>query len=135
MKAVGLFLDDVVDESDRQRVGGYLAAAQVLLLAAGSEDDELDPERRNIAAIGLATDGVFVWPLSLAYYVEEYGVGVAAELMAHMRQREFVPTEVSSSELVRLREELREVSRSSSDARRRPDEGPPGSTPGDDAWG
>ncbi len=65
----------------RARVIGYLATAPV-------------------AAPGFRTDGVFVWPQSLADAARDRGLAPPADLYAHMRQTGFLRPDTVAAELV-----------------------------------
>ena len=51
------------------------------------------------------TDGEWVWPRDLAYYVRAYRVALPREFIANVRERHGRPPPLSRDELVRLAEE------------------------------
>lgn len=97
---------------DAQQVSQYLKAGTVLMVAAGMEVDVVDPTKGTVATIGTATDGVNVWPLSLAYYVENYQIGLDEEFLAEIRQKNYTCSPVSDAQLDIVRDELMTYSRS-----------------------
>lgn len=74
--------DEAMDEQTREVVASYLDGGHVLTMAAGLDDDRISGEHFR-TPIGLATDGVYVWGLAVAYYVRTYGlVPTPEEFMA-----------------------------------------------------
>ena len=56
--------------------------------------DVLSPERTPIGPLNVLTDGVWVWPSDLAYYVRVYNVGLPAEFVEWARLLDWVPPPV-----------------------------------------
>lgn len=54
-------------------VASYLDGGRILTVAAGLDGDRISGEPFR-TPIGLATDGVYVWGLDVAYYVRTYGL-------------------------------------------------------------
>jgi hypothetical protein len=61
--------------------------------------DCLDDAKPAVARREIATDGQWVWPRDLAYYVETYGVALPDDFIQNMRQRRWQPPTLSSEEL------------------------------------
>jgi hypothetical protein len=60
----------------------YLRRGSVLAAANGPlADDLLDPSARHVIAQDLLTDGRWLWPAELAYYVERYHVRLHEEFV------------------------------------------------------
>jgi hypothetical protein len=73
--------------ADKERVLAYLAAGvpvDALLLVTC---DVLDEEQTPIGALEFLSDGEWVWPSDLAYYVEMYDCTVPDEFRAHMASK------------------------------------------------
>lgn len=62
-----------MDEHTREVVASYLDGGHILTMAAGLGDDRISGEHFR-TPMGLATDGVYVWGLAVAYYVRTYGL-------------------------------------------------------------
>jgi hypothetical protein len=43
----------------------------------------------------LKTDGVWVWPSDLSYYVEKYNLFLPPEFLQHVRSKDFCPPDES----------------------------------------
>jgi hypothetical protein len=54
-------------------------------------EDVLDPTSRSAIYGHIYTDGVFVWPLYAAYYVERYHLRLPSEFIQHMASRNWTP--------------------------------------------
>lgn len=66
----------------RTEVARYLRECPVVAATTQRADDVLDPRHTNISGVNIHTDGTYVWPEDLAYYVEVYGVAVPDDLAA-----------------------------------------------------
>jgi hypothetical protein len=87
---------------DEQQVVAYLKDAPVLVASPGLVDDVLDGSRRRVAALHIRTDGVWMWPSDLPYYVETYHVQVPGEFVRHMRRQAWKPPRLTDAELAGL---------------------------------
>ena len=83
----------------KDRVVAYLRAGITFVMSPGRDEDVLDPSK-SAGSASIATDGVFVWPRTLAYYVEAYDVALPPELERHMERNAWtVPTTIDKSML------------------------------------
>jgi hypothetical protein len=64
----------------------------------GPGTDVLSPAGPRIDPPHLLTDGVWYWPLDLAYYVERYHVALPAPFVAHMQACGWRPPAVPETE-------------------------------------
>ncbi|MEV4645596.1 glycohydrolase toxin TNT-related protein [Saccharopolyspora sp. NPDC049357] len=132
--------DDVDDEgrpvvSERRPVPAdevgalrqYLENAPVVLASRENEEDHFDPERAQSVPGTWHTDGTWLWPGSVAYYLAQYGMPPESALVEHVRSRGFTVGDVD--------DETREAA--VSELVDQPDEaaGEPESNSGDDALG
>ena len=69
-------VDDICD---------YLDAGKILVICCGSCIDVIDPKKGIAGTPSLLTDGVWVWPGDLSYYVRNYHVAIDAAFVEHMR--------------------------------------------------
>ncbi|UVS82046.1 glycohydrolase toxin TNT-related protein [Actinokineospora sp. UTMC 2448] len=83
-----------VDGEERERVQHYLDAAPLALPARGYDTDLFDEERRQTVPIAFHTDGVWIWPAAVNFYLRTHGVPPDPELVAHIRRAEFHMPEV-----------------------------------------
>ncbi|TDC92847.1 DUF4237 domain-containing protein [Saccharopolyspora aridisoli] len=99
--------DDVDDEgrpvvSERRPVPAdevgalrqYLENAPVVLASRENEEDHFDPERAQSVPGTWHTDGTWLWPGSVAYYLAQYGMPPESALVEHVRSRGFTVGDV-----------------------------------------
>jgi hypothetical protein len=79
------------EEYDCAAMAGYLRAAPMLAAAPGVVRDVLDPEASAVMTRSLKTDGVYEWPVPLAYHVAKYHLTLPADFVAHAAARGFKP--------------------------------------------
>lgn len=79
---------------ERQRVLDYLDGAPVVLDGRGLAADAFDPDRPAAVPMTFRTDGSWVWPGAVAYYLREHAVSPDPDLVEHIRSRQFVVSEV-----------------------------------------
>lgn len=80
--------------AERDQVLAYLEAAPVVLAARSYDADAFDHEREPSVPLNFRTDGTWVWPGAVAYYLREHEVAPDPALLAHIRSRRFVVPEV-----------------------------------------
>ncbi|MER7014916.1 TNT domain-containing protein [Saccharopolyspora sp. NPDC000359] len=76
---------------EKRLVAHYLHGGEILLRAYSSDPDELDPQRPPAVPKQFHTDGTWVWPLALAYYLDEHDVAPPREFLDHIRGRNHQP--------------------------------------------
>lgn len=76
-----------------ERVISYLKSGVVCVVAPGLSRDVLSAGHEIIGSLALRTDGVFLWPGDLSYYVEKYRVSLPRTFLEHMSANNWtVPT-------------------------------------------
>lgn len=84
---------------NKREVVRYLNAARVFVFSPGYDQDVFD-DRRRAGNCSIVTDGTFMWPKQLAYYLEHYDIELPAEFEAHMRANGWrVPEDIDISAL------------------------------------
>ncbi|MEO3927568.1 hypothetical protein ABGB07_27410 [Micromonosporaceae bacterium B7E4] len=97
-----------LEYAERAAVVAYLRESPVVVANWGYDPDPLDPEHTEVVPAHLHTDGRWVWPESLAYFAERYGVPPEPELLAHIEERRYEwPAEVDDEILDRIGRLLR----------------------------
>ncbi|HEY8372751.1 MAG TPA: TNT domain-containing protein [Pseudonocardiaceae bacterium] len=79
----------MLTELERQAVLAYLRKAPLVMAAFSGTTDLLDPERGSVVPNAYHTDGVWVWPASMAYYLEHHRVPPPPDLVLHIRSRNY----------------------------------------------
>jgi hypothetical protein len=83
-----------VSDEERDRLLEYLDHATMALPERGHDVDRLSPDGRPTVPVAFHTDGVWVWPAAVNYYLRRYGVPPDPELVNHARTNGFRPPEV-----------------------------------------
>jgi hypothetical protein len=91
---------------DEQRILGYLRDGSMLVIAGVGLDDFFDSAKKGIAPLKILTDGEWLWPGDLAYYVREYHVALPAEFIEHMRKNGWRPPALSQQERAAVKAEV-----------------------------
>jgi hypothetical protein len=84
---------------DEQRMVAYLKAAPVLAATGQLVGDVLAEASTAVAPLEIHTDGEWVWPADLAYYLAHYHVALPAELWARAAANAWQPPVLSAAEL------------------------------------
>ncbi|MER6587109.1 MULTISPECIES: hypothetical protein [Micromonospora] len=69
------------------RVAAYLDAGTPVLATTARGPDVVRPERGRVVPMTYRTDGRWLWPESVAYYLQAYGLAPEPDLLAHIRSR------------------------------------------------
>jgi hypothetical protein len=76
-------------DEERDRVSGYLENAPVVLTRPGSDPDLFDQSGATGIPREYRTDGSWVWPASVAYYLRTHGVAPERGLVEHIRAGDY----------------------------------------------
>ncbi|WP_425388723.1 hypothetical protein [Amycolatopsis jejuensis] len=79
---------------ERERVLAYLDDAPVILASRSNDTDAFDPSRTDVVPLNFRTDGRWVWPGAVAYYLRVHEIAPDPELVAHIRAAGFAVPEV-----------------------------------------
>ncbi|MGP4017141.1 hypothetical protein [Saccharopolyspora sp. 5N708] len=83
-----------INPAERDQVIDYLEQAPIVLAARSFDTDRLDPNRNPAVPMTFHTDGSWIWPGAVGYYLRQHGVAPEAELVAHIRSRSFLVPDV-----------------------------------------
>ncbi|HEV2635076.1 MAG TPA: hypothetical protein VGX23_08015 [Actinocrinis sp.] len=67
----------------------YLTQAPIVLAAPGNAQDELVPSAGQVIPRAFHSDGVWVWPAAVGYYLGCYQLPPSDALLAHIRMRNY----------------------------------------------
>jgi hypothetical protein len=76
-----------VPEAERGDLLAYLGGAPLVMPARGFDADRLDPDGRPVVPIAFHTDGTWIWPAAVGYYLHNYGISPELELVGHIRRQ------------------------------------------------
>ncbi|WP_234367425.1 hypothetical protein [Streptomyces pluripotens] len=104
-------------EWDEDRLVAYLEASHEIYTTMGAERDVIADDVWITGAGSLVTDGTFVWPTELAYYVQRHHVALLPEFAAHIRARNYISPEVPREQALAIFDEcLGENARAAAEA-------------------
>jgi hypothetical protein len=82
-----------VPPDERDRVLEYLEQAPIVRTSRGYDMDRLNPEDTPSVPLAMHTDGHWIWPGAVAYYLRRHAVAPEQDLLAHIRRLGFrIPT-------------------------------------------
>lgn len=90
-------LTDAPSEEVTQTVA-YLRSGAALMYSDRLVRDVIDAAHPIIGTLEILTDGDWIWPSDLAYYVERHGLRVPDEFLARMRSYDWRCPTVSDDE-------------------------------------
>lgn len=79
----------VVPPQERAQLIEYLESAPVVLAARSHDTDQLDPSGPLSVPLTFHTDGTWIWPGALGYYLRQHNVAPDPEVVEHARSRGF----------------------------------------------
>jgi hypothetical protein len=94
------------DVAVRDEVARYLADGSILAATGERVFDVVKGGQKEVGLLALQTDGHWVWPADLTYYVAEYNVFLPLEFVDWMRSAEWIPPRLSVDDLVRVEKTL-----------------------------
>lgn len=83
-----------LDSEELDHLLDYLDGAPVVLPGRGYDLDRLASNPDSTVPIAFHSDGVWIWPAAVNYYLREYGVAPEGDLMQHIRAAGFAVPEV-----------------------------------------
>ncbi len=78
-----------VAEEDIADLLDYLDGAPIAGPARGYDVDRLDPEGRQSVPVAFHTDGVWIWPAAVNYYLREHDISPENDLVEHIQRMRF----------------------------------------------
>ena len=97
------------DEELKASLLAFLAGGSLALHSPGLRPDLLDRDRAEAVPVGYVTDGEWIWPLELSYYLEQHGVLPPQDFLEHARARGYRATVPTSEQLAAASEQLARI--------------------------
>jgi hypothetical protein len=94
--------------ADKESVVRYLEGGHTVAATGVLVDDALDSSRTAVAPLELVTDGAWIWPRDLAYYVRRYNVSLPDDFVTDMRRRSWQPPMLTDDELMSVAARVRD---------------------------
>lgn len=87
----------IVEDVRRKEIARYLRRGKLAVRATSALADPLSGSDEPVVPLGYRTDGTWVWPEGLAYYMEKRGVAPELSLLAHIESRAYrLPTDLTA---------------------------------------
>ncbi|TQS40407.1 hypothetical protein [Cryptosporangium phraense] len=80
-----------VDAAERDALLAYLTGAEAVLLTPGTMVDVVAPDRGAVVPMSFRSDGVWIWPDTVAYYLREHGLAPEPDLAEHIKGADEAP--------------------------------------------
>ncbi len=93
---------EALSAEERERVLTYLDSAPVILASRSKDTDAFDRSRTDAVPLNFRTDGSWVWPGAVAYYLREHGISPDPELLEHIRAAGYAAPEVDEATQERM---------------------------------
>lgn len=84
----------MLSDEERSLVLGYLDRAAMILPLRGHDIDRLAPEAKQVVPVAFQSDGIWIWPAAVNYYLRNYGLPPEPALVEHARTVDFIPSEI-----------------------------------------
>lgn len=97
------------NSATRDRAADYLASGSVLAATGQQMVDAVSDERVVVGRLAIQTDGRWVWPADLSYYVRTYNVELPPDFVGWARSLDWVAPELSKEDLVQIERQLMEM--------------------------
>jgi hypothetical protein len=94
------------DAAVKDLVAGYLEQGSTLAATAQRVFDVLDENKPDAGALAMITDGAWIWPADLPYYVRKYNISLPVKFVEHAKRSNWKPAEVSHQDLVDIENAL-----------------------------
>ncbi|WP_157982388.1 hypothetical protein [Nocardiopsis sp. FIRDI 009] len=94
------------DETRKGKIAEYLDRGSVVAASTQVLFDVLDEKCPAICSLSVLTDGVWLWPSDLSYYVREYNVRLPDRFVRHAESTGWAPMIPSEEELDEIEEDF-----------------------------
>lgn len=82
-------LDRCEDPDLKRQILGFLGGGGFVLRSPGLREDRLDPERPNAVPLGYLSDGEWIWPLEMSYYLDQHDILPEREFLDYMQAHDY----------------------------------------------
>jgi hypothetical protein len=83
-----------VDPSEKDRLLTYLERSTMILPMRGRDLDRLATDGRQSVPVAFHSDGTWIWPAAVGYYLRNHDIPPEPGLLEHARENGFAPAEI-----------------------------------------
>ncbi|WP_371796029.1 hypothetical protein [Streptomyces sp. NBC_01718] len=87
-------------------IADYLEAGAMLASTAQRVFDVLSEENDDVGLLAIRTDGAWMWPADLPYYVRKYNISLPGDFIIHAKSLGWVAPDLSRADLLSIEEEM-----------------------------
>lgn len=88
-------IGQVSDTTPTESILGFLHGGSLVIRAAGLSEDWLAPSHPECVPLAFRTDGAWIWPAEIAYYLAHHGLLPEPDFLAHMAANGYVARTVA----------------------------------------
>jgi hypothetical protein len=92
--------------AERTVVAAYLYGAEVVMHTTATMIDVMNPDRGEVVPLSFRTDGEYIWPEAVAYYVDQHGLAPYGPLLEAIRSAGYQPSRPTGVALFRAENAL-----------------------------
>ncbi len=86
-----------IEEDERDSLVSYLSSARMVLPERGFDTDHLAGDGRQAVPVAFHSDGTWVWPAAVPYYLRVYGLPPEPALVEQARSTNYLPPELDEA--------------------------------------
>ncbi len=86
-----------IEDDERDSLVAYLSAAHLVLPERGFDTDHLAGDGRAAVPVAFHSDGTWIWPAAVPYYLRTYGLPPEPGLVEQARSADYVAPEVDET--------------------------------------
>ncbi|MFD0000456.1 hypothetical protein [Nocardia sp. NPDC127526] len=89
----------ITDPEELGLVTRFLDGGGLVMGTSRRSADLLDPARGRVIPTTTRTDGTWLWPTSVRYYLIEHAASIQTEFLEHIRSRDYVPAQPDTEQI------------------------------------
>ena len=95
-------LISLIPNLNEDKIISYLKSGTIFCVSPGIVQDVLSKDEKIIGSLKILTDGVWIWPSDLVYYIQEYHVSLDNDFISHMCESNWMCITMNTIDLEKL---------------------------------
>lgn len=87
------------ENADEEQMINYLKQGIIFVACGGVTNDIINPANGIVGIPDMLTDGIWLWPGDLSYYLKRYHVVLGTEFIKHMQENKWTISDSSKIDL------------------------------------